>query len=114
MAFMNWETPDDFFAELDREFHFTIDLAADAVNAKCQKYYTEEIDALSQKWEGICWLNPPYNRQMGEWMRKAYESAQTGATVICLIQGRSSDTKWWHDYVLQSSEIRYIHKSKHF
>lgn len=37
----DWETPQDLFDELDREFHFTLDAAASPSNAKCAKYYTD-------------------------------------------------------------------------
>lgn len=57
---------------------------------------------------GSIWLNPPYNKNIGRWVGKAYESAQEGTTVICLLPGRSGDTKWWHEYVMRSSEIRFI------
>ena len=34
-----WETPQDFFDELDREFHFELDVCALPENAKCARYY---------------------------------------------------------------------------
>ena len=48
-----WATPDDFFAELDKEFHFTLDPCADENNHKCEKYYTKEDDGLVQEWGGV-------------------------------------------------------------
>ena len=57
---VEWETPADLFAQLDAEFHFTLDVAASVTNAKCARYYTRAQDALQQPWEGICWCNPPY------------------------------------------------------
>ena len=38
-----WETPQDFFDQLDKEFHFTLDPCADETNHKCEKYFTKEI-----------------------------------------------------------------------
>lgn len=46
----DWETPDDLFDQLNSEFHFTLDIAASETNHKCDKYYTEETDALSADW----------------------------------------------------------------
>lgn len=43
-----WETPQDFFDELNREFHFTLDPCATPENAKCDKYYTAADDAQKQ------------------------------------------------------------------
>ena len=47
-----WYTPLDFFKALDREFHFNLDPCATDGNHKCDKYFTREIDGLSQKWGG--------------------------------------------------------------
>lgn len=47
-----WETPQDFFDELNKEFHFTCDVCATKENAKCAKYYTPEQDGLKQTWGG--------------------------------------------------------------
>lgn len=48
-----WYTPLDFFKALDREFHFNLDPCATDENHKCDKYFTREIDGLSQKWGGV-------------------------------------------------------------
>ena len=92
-----WSTPPDFFSALDRVFHFTLDACATAENAKCARFYTREQDGLAQPWTGNVWCNPPYGRTIGKWMRKAWESAQNGATVVCLVPARTC-TRWWHDY----------------
>lgn len=103
---VEWETPQELFDELDREFHFELDVCATEQNAKCKRYFSPEVDGLSQKWFGVCWMNPPYGQQTGKWIKKAYESAQDGATVVCLIASRT-DTRWWHDYVMKG-EIRFL------
>lgn len=54
-----WETPQDFFDELNSEFHFTLDVCAVPENAKCEKFYTPDDDGLSQPWDGVVWCNPP-------------------------------------------------------
>ena len=99
-----WETPKDIFDKLDTEFHFDIDVCALPSNAKCTTFFTPEQDGLKQKWKGVCWMNPPYGRNIGEWMRKALES---NTTVVCLVPART-DTKWWHDYAMKASEIRFV------
>lgn len=101
-----WSTPQDFFEEWDSKFNFTLDVCSDGVNNKCDKFFTEESNGLSQKWEGVCWMNPPYGRTIGQWVKKAYESSLEGATVVCLVPSRT-DTKWWHDYAMKG-EITFI------
>jgi len=104
---MTWETPQDIFDKLNKEFNFTLDVCALPETAKCKDYYTPEIDGLKQKWNGICWMNPPYGRQLGVWIKKAYEESLNGNVVVCLIPSRT-DTKYWHDYCMKASEIRFI------
>ena len=103
---MDWETPDYLFLGLDFEFGFTLDVAATPKNAKCSRYYTREDDGLVQPWEGVCWMNPPYGREVGNWMRKACEEAQRGVTTVALVPART-DTRWWHETAMKH-EIRFL------
>ena len=49
---VEWATPKQFFAQLDKEFHFDLDPCSTHENAKCEKHYTIEEDGLSQDWGG--------------------------------------------------------------
>ena len=104
-----WATPQTFFDGLNMEFKFTLDVCATPDNAKCRQYFTIEDDGLSQQWgEGeVCWMNPPYGREIAKWMEKAFRSAQQGALVVCLVPART-DTEWWHKWALRASDVRYI------
>jgi phage N-6-adenine-methyltransferase len=101
-----WSTPQKIFNELNAEFKFTTDVCAVPENAKCDRFFTPEMDGLAQEWSGVCWMNPPYGRTINQWMKKAYESYLNGAVVVCLIPSRT-DTRWWHDYAMKG-HIRFI------
>lgn len=102
-----WATPQALFDALDAEFGFTLDPCATPANAKCTTFFTASDDGLAQSWAGyVVFLNPPYGRQIGRWVKKAYESALEGATVVCLLPART-DTAWWHDHVMKG-EIRFV------
>lgn len=77
---MDWCTPQDFFDHLNEEFGFVLDAAATDKTAKCPLYYTPETDGLSQSWDrgGAVFCNPPYGREIGKWVKKAYEEACGG------------------------------------
>lgn len=98
----DWATPLDFFVSQDAIHGFDLDVCASDSNAKCNEYYTKDDDALSKQWKGVCWMNPPYGREIGKWVRKAYESSLSGAKVVCLLPART-DTKWFHDYCTKGS-----------
>ena len=104
----HWATPQDFFDRLNDEFSFTLDPCSDGTNNKCDLFYTKECDGLSQKWAPhTVFMNPPYGRAIADWIRKAYEESEKGATVVCLIPART-DTRYWHEYVMKSEEIRLV------
>ncbi len=101
-------TPEDIFKQLDQEFHFTLDVCADRSNAMVKNYLTQREDALGVSWTNqICWMNPPYGRQIPKWISKALrESRSNNATVVCLVPART-DTNWFWDYCV-NGEIRFI------
>jgi phage N-6-adenine-methyltransferase len=101
-----WSTPQDFFDKLNDEFRFTLDVCATKENAKCPSFFTAEEDALRHDWSGVCWMNPPYGRQIKDWIEKAYVSSLLGTTVVCLVPARI-DTAWWHDYCVKG-EVRFV------
>ena len=104
---VEYETPQDLFDGLDAEFGFTCDVASTDANAKCAKHFTLADDGLAQPWEGVCWCNPPYGREMPRWIRKARSEAETGnATTVLLIPARTN-TGWWHDECM-NGEVRFI------
>lgn len=103
-----WETPEEFFATYNARFGFDVDVCALPENAKCSRFFTPQVDGLRQEWRGTCWMNPPYGRQIGAWVQKAYLSARdNGATVVCLLPART-DTAWFQDYVLPYAEIEFV------
>lgn len=101
-----WETPQSLFDELDKEFHFELDVCANGANAKCKSYIDPEADGLTTSWGGRrCWMNPPYGREICKWVKKASENPLT----VCLLPART-DTRWFWDYIYQKSnvEIRFL------
>lgn len=106
----NWATPHYIYSFLDRIFYFEHDLCADDSNAKSDSFITKRTDAFSVEWNGSCFMNPPYGKQIKNWVRKAYlEGSREGNTIVCLIPSRT-DSSWWHDYVMKSAEIWFIRK----
>ena len=103
-----WETPDEFFEELDKRFKFTLDPCCTHKSAKCKKHFTLSENGLNQDWSrDVVFMNPPYGREIGKWVRKAYEESKKGATVVCLIPART-DTSYWHDYIFGKAKIEFL------
>jgi phage N-6-adenine-methyltransferase len=104
-----WATPQDFFNKLDDEFYFTLDPCATHENAKCSYYFTKEKNGLLESWEGeTVFCNPPYGREIYDWVKKSYEeSLKPNTTVVMLIPART-DTKYWHEFIFGKAEIRFV------
>ena len=103
----DWETPKELYETLDKEFHFNLDPCCSKDTAKCDRFYTIEDDGLAKDWTGCVFMNPPYGRQIINWVKKAKEESDKGATIVCLVPART-DTKWWHTYCMKSAEIRLL------
>jgi len=102
-----WETPQDLFDKLNREFEFDLDVCATKENTKCRNWYGEELDGLKQNWQGhIVFCNPPYS-QISDWVKKASEEVNSDTKIIMLIPARV-DTQWFHKYIYNKAEIRFI------
>jgi site-specific DNA-methyltransferase (adenine-specific) len=109
----DWETRPETFAQYDREFHFTLDVCAQAHNTKCPRFFSPEDNGLLQDWgHEICWMNPPYD-DTTLWMHKAYLSSLQGALVVAYVATRS-DTDWFHEWVLGKAEIRFRKRRDRF
>ena len=96
---VDWPTPKATYDILDAEFHFRDD--------PCPLGGKGMTDGLAREWVSPVYVNPPYGRECGKWVQRGYEESQRGKTVVMLLPGRT-DTAWFHDYVLQASEIRFI------
>lgn len=103
-----WATPQETYDQLNKEFNFTLDVAATPENAKCKLYFTETDDGLAQSWDNeTIWCNPPYGRTLRKWVEKA--SSATGGVVVLLIPART-DTSYFHDFIYKKPnvDIRFI------
>ena len=94
----NWKTPIAVYEALDGEFHFDFD--------PCPLNESPEFNGLAIEWGQCSFVNPPFSN-IAAWCKKAYEQWLQGKTVVMLIPSRT-DTIYWHKYIMQSSEIRFI------
>jgi site-specific DNA-methyltransferase (adenine-specific) len=102
-----WSTPDSLFKDLDAHFGpFTLDPCATPENAKCPHFFTKEDDGLKQNWSGRVFMNPPYGRQIGKWIEKAYQESLRGVMVVCLLPAKT-DPQWFHRWCVKGS-VRFI------
>jgi len=111
-----WATPKDFFKKLDDEFNFTLDPCCTHENAKCEKHYTMEDNGLIQDWSGErVFVNPPYGREIKDWVEKAYNESRKPNTLVVMLIPARTDTKYFHKYIYhKATDIRFIEGRLHF
>lgn len=100
-----WSTPEGF---AERYGPFDLDPCATPDNAKAPAWFAKEDDGLSKDWYGSVWMNPPYGREIGKWVRKAFEEVEKGNAerAVCLVPSRT-DTRWWHDWCVRG-EVEFV------
>lgn len=112
-----WGTPRPLYNLLNKMFGpFDLDPCTSKDNPLgTPRFYTKEDDGLKQTW-GLgdhdnptrVYMNPPYGRNVEEWLHKADLSALYGrAVVVCLLPSRT-DTQWWHNHVMSADSIYFI------
>lgn len=57
-------------------------------------------------WRVFC--NPPYGREIGKWVEKAYRENQEHGNLVVMLLPARTDTKWFHDFIYNVAEIRFI------
>ena len=114
----DWETPPEFFAALNEEFRFTLDVCALPETAKCAAYFTPEDDGLSRAWiapRGARYFVTRRIRGERKTARDRWHGSRKpprrargqGAVVVMLIPART-DTLAFHKYIYHKAEIRFV------
>ena len=105
-----WETPDQIFHQATNIFSVypRLDVCATSENRKCEFYFDEIADGLTQIFWLDSWCNPPYS-QASKLIKKCHdESKKNNINVIALLNV-TPDTKAWHEYILNNkAEIFFI------
>jgi phage N-6-adenine-methyltransferase len=83
-----WETPQMFFDNLNEEFEFNLDPCATSENAKCKVFFSKEDNGLKKSWKGKrVFMNPPYGREIGDWIKKAAERESQSLLLLFFLHG---------------------------
>lgn len=90
---IEWYTPRWVFEALGMEFE--LDPCSPPFRLPwipARRFYSASEDGLMQPWSGSVWMNPPYGRSVGWWMRRLAAHGDG----IALVPGRT-DTDWYHE-----------------
>ncbi len=101
-------TPAWLFNEWNARFHFTLDAAASADNAKCQTYFTLGCSGLEMPWAGhSVWCNPPFSNCRA-WVEKAWrewEDDLPARSIVMMLPANRTEQRWWTDLIEPRRDI---------
>ena len=68
----------------------------DPPNIPAHMHYAATDDGLAHPWNGRIYMNPPYGREIGDWVEKLCSEHEAGRVTeaIALLPSRT-DTQWW-------------------
>ena len=52
--------------------------------------------------------NPPYGKEIYKWVEKCYIEGHKENTLVVMLIPARTDTKYFHDFILNRSEIRFV------
>ena len=114
-AYQAWKTPSDILEKLYPIVGGMFDLdpcspTLDRKNAhvRAKVYHNGEHgnDGLQLPWFGKVFVNPPYNRELKNWIKKCHDESVVGKVELCiaLIPARP-DTLAWHNWIAGSADV---------
>lgn len=100
-----WMTPKEVYEPLHKEFNLHKEFKFNF--DPCPITWKEgDPDALQMEWGSSTFCNPPYSR-VNEFVKKASEESKKGKTIVLLINV-ATDTRWFHEYIYNKAEVRFV------
>lgn len=101
---VEWYTPAFIFEALGLSFDLDPAHPHDFKTAvPTRQFYTVFDDGLKKPWHGRVWLNPPYGRDTGLWMRRMIDHADG----IALVFSRT-DAAWFQEAMKSAGSVLFM------
>lgn len=108
----DYKTPPHIYEPILKYFKmnkFDIDVCCTDKNIPAEKYYTKEDDGLAQKWKGLCFCNPPWNKSI-KFVKKAIQEIKENPDlrVIFVLSSDKMYINYVQDYFLTNPECVFL------
>lgn len=107
----DYMTPPDIYKpllELFKRDKFDIDVCCTKENIPANIHYTKQQNGLLQKWSGLCFCNPPWNKTP-YWIKKGFQESDHPDTHICfIIPSNRFETSYMQDYIINNPNALWL------
>lgn len=102
-----WYTPPWIFERLGLTFDVDVCSPGQHVTPwiPARRFLTREDDGLTADWPGRVWMNPPYGREVGRWLKRFADHPDRDG--IALVFART-DTDWFHQHVMRCDAVCFL------
>lgn len=102
----DWETPNEMFENLNKQYKFNFDCCASEQNHKL-KNWTNDFTNLTYI-DRVCWMNPPFSKA-GEMFEHFFKSVSRG---IAIYRCDNFETRIWQDIIFKNCSWILIPKGR--
>ena len=101
-----WQTNQEFWNELDKQYEFTFDCCANKENTKCDLFSSnfEHTDPDNN----ICWMNPPFS-DASSMFEHFFKVVKKG---VAIFRCDNMETRIWQDIILSNCDWIAIPKGR--
>ena len=114
---LGWQTPPELL-ELPRAYWggvIPFDAATTEENPTgAIDFATPGDNGLSFAWPRQTWVNPPYGRELKDWLLKVLEEATRGVEVIALLPAARWEQRYFQDALHRANAVTWIRKRVNF
>lgn len=101
-----WETKQELFERLNKQYNFEFDCCANEENSKCVSFSDD-----FEKWDVIlrvCWMNPPFSNSL-KMFEHFFKVVKKG---IAIFRCDNMETKVWQEVILKNADWIFIPKGR--
>jgi len=99
-----WETPQELFNVLNKQYNFTFDCCASFGNKKCNRY-TSSFEVMGRYLDkDICWMNPPFSLAW-KMFKHFFNVVEYG---VAIYRCDNLETKIYQDIIFKNADWIFI------
>ena len=102
-----WETPQELFDSLNKQYIFNFDCCANKNNTK-NFYYSNDFEKENYNYFMTAWMNPPFSKAK-EMFEQFFKIVKIG---VAIYRCDNFETKIWQDIILPNCDWIFVPKGR--